>query len=255
MPSRYFGLCFFTVAILSVFMVPTRTSAGVYELRIYTTNQGKLDSLNARFRDHTVRLFDRHGMKSVGYWVPAQPPESENTLIYVLKHRSHNSAKESWKAFRSDPEWQKIARESEAEGKILAKTPESIFMEAADYSPQFRSENRDNKAIFELRTYRTNKAKLKNLDARFRDHTIGLFEKHGIRSVAYWHPAEEPDSKDTLIYIIRHDRLEAAKKSWQAFSSDPEWQKVARESQVDGKILRESPESTYMKSTDYSVIQ
>ncbi len=255
MPSRYFVLCLFTVSILAVFMVPTSVSADVYELRTYTTNEGKLDNLNARFRDHTVRLFDRHGMKSVGYWVPTTQPRSENTLIYALKHRSRDSAKASWKAFRSDPEWQNVARESQLDGKILAKAPESVFMDAADYSPEFKTENPDNAAVFELRIYRTHKAKLKNLDARFRDHTIGLFKEHGIKSVAYWHPVEEPDSKDTLIYIIRHDSRDAAKESWRTFGSDPEWQTVARESQIDGKILRESPESTYMKSTDYSVIR
>lgn len=255
MPSRRFPLILFIVFNLAVLMAAKSVSADVYELRTYTTNEDKLDNLHARFRDHTMRIFNRHGMKSVGYWVPTEKPKSQNTLIYVLKHTSPKSAEASWKAFRSDPEWQKVARESEVDGKILAKAPESLFMDAADYSPKYKSDKTDDEVVFELRIYRTNKGKLKNLDARFRDHTIGLFAKHGIRSVAYWHPVNEPDSTDTLIYIIRHDGRDAAKKSWQAFGSDPEWQKVARESQVDGRILRESPESIYMKATDYSAIK
>lgn len=233
--------------------------ADVFELRIYTTNEGKLDNLNARFRDHTVKLFKKHGIESVGYWVPTDGPEAKNTLIYVIKHKSREAAKESWKAFIADPEWKKVAKESQVDGRILAKAPESIYMEATDYSPDLSQQKDDKKSggktVYELRTYRTNKDKLKNLDARFRDHTIRLFKRHGIESVAYWHPVDEPDSADTLIYIIRHASRDAAQASWKAFGSDPDWRKVARESQVDGKILRERPESVYMRATDYSAIQ
>ena len=244
-----------TLLVLAVCLMPTNASADVYELRTYTTNDGKLDHLNARFRDHTIKLFDKHGMKSVGYWVPTKKPQSENTLIYVLKHESRAAAKASWAAFLADPEWKKVAKESQVDGQILAKAPESVLMHAADYSPEFKTDKSHGEAAFELRIYRTHKDKLKNLDARFRDHTIGLFEKHGIKSVAYWHPVEEPASEDTLIYIIRHDSGDAARASWKAFGSDPEWKKVAKASEIGGKILRERPESTYMKATDYSAIK
>lgn len=230
-------------------------NADVFELRTYTTNEGRLDNLNARFREHTIKLFDKHGMTPVGYWVPTQAPECTNTLIYVLKHKSREAAKASWKAFLSDPEWKKVARESQVDGRILAKSPESVFLNATDYSPEFSSGEPSGDTVFELRVYRTNENKLKNLDARFRDHTIDLFSKHGMKSVAYWHPADKPDAADTLIYIIRHDSDEAAAASWEAFRNDPEWRKVAKESQIDGKILRESPKSTYMKATDYSAIK
>ena len=92
----------------------------VYELRTYVTNPGKLDNLNARFRDHTVDLFKKHGIESVGYWVPTDGESSKNTLIYVIKHESRDAAKASWKAFVSDPAWKKVARESQVDGKILA---------------------------------------------------------------------------------------------------------------------------------------
>jgi hypothetical protein len=241
--------------VASFLLLPAQAPAAVYELRTYTTNEGKLENLNARFRDHTVRLFKKHGMESVGYWVPTDEPTSKNTLIYVIKHESRDAAKASWKAFLADPEWQKVAKESQVDGQILAKAPESVYMEATDYSPEYSNDEKSDDTVFELRIYRCNEGKLANLDSRFRDHTIRLFERHGIHNVAYWHPTDEPDSKDTLIYIVRHDSRDAAKASWQAFGADDEWKKVAEESQKDGKFLRERPEAIYMTATDYSAIR
>ncbi len=229
------------------------SAADVYELRTYTTNEGKLDALNARFRDHTVRLFEKHGIESVGYWVPTDEERSKNTLIYVIKHKSRDAAKASWKAFLADPEWKKAAKESGV--GALANPPVSVFAEATDFSPAWKNEKTDGEAAFELRIYRCNEGELGNLDARFRDHTIGIFDRFGMRSVAYWHPTDEPDSKDTLIYLLRHDSREAGTASWKAFGADEEWKKVAVESQKDGRFLRERPESIYMKATDYSAIQ
>lgn len=106
----------------------------VFELRTYTTNQGKLDALQARFRDHTTKLFERHGMTNVGYWTPQDAPGSQNTLIYILAHENREAAKKSWDSFRNDPEWKKVQQASEANGKIVSKV-ESVFMEPTDYSP------------------------------------------------------------------------------------------------------------------------
>src|SRR5262245_50298291 len=81
----------------------------VFELRTYTAPEGKLDALQARFRDHTRRIFDKHGMTSIGYWVPQDAPDSQNTLIYILAHKNREAAKASWAAFTADPEWQKVS--------------------------------------------------------------------------------------------------------------------------------------------------
>ena len=241
--------------LLGAFACSSQSFGDVYELRTYTTNDGKLDALNARFRDHSVGLLKKHGMESVGYWVPTDGPKSSNTLIYVIRHKSRDAAKASWAAFLADPDWKTVARESQRDGRILAKAPASVFMDATDYTPEFSSGKKGGDAVFELRIYRTNEGKLGNLDARFRDHTIGIFNRHGMKSVAYWHPADEPDSKDTLIYIIRHNSRKAAAASWKAFGADPEWRRVAKESQKDGAFLRARPESTYMSATDYSAIK
>jgi len=227
--------------------------ADVYELRTYTTHPGKLDNLNARFRNHTVQLFKKHGIESVGYWVPTDEKKSKNTLIYVIRHKSRDAAKNSWQAFLADPEWKKVARESQVDGQILSKRPESVYMQATDYSPSWKNGPVDRDDVFELRIYKAAEGKLGKLDARFRDHTIRLFEKQGMKSVAYWHPTDKPSSEDTLIYIIKHDSRAAARKSWPAFLADPEWKKAARESGV-GRLAR-PPEAIYMRATDYSGIQ
>ncbi|MCC6344085.1 MAG: NIPSNAP family protein [Bryobacterales bacterium] len=106
----------------------------VFELRTYTTNEGKLGDLNKRFREHTISIFNRHGMKSVWYGVPQDAPLRDNTLIYMLEHESREAARKSWDAFRADPEWKKVSAASEANGKIVSKI-ESVFLDPVDYSP------------------------------------------------------------------------------------------------------------------------
>lgn len=105
----------------------------VYELRTYTCFEGKLDALKARFRDHTIEIFKRHGMESIGYWVPQDPEKSKNTLIYIIAHPSREAATKNWKEFGSDPEWRKVAADSEANGKIVQHI-DSVFMDPADFS-------------------------------------------------------------------------------------------------------------------------
>ncbi len=105
----------------------------VYELRTYTRYEGKLEALKARFRDHTIDIFKRHGIESIGYWVPEDPEKSKNTLIYIVAHPSRAAAEKDWKEFRDDPEWKKVAADSEANGKIVQKV-ESVFMDPTDFS-------------------------------------------------------------------------------------------------------------------------
>lgn len=112
----------------------TSTAGHVYELRTYTAVEGKLANVNARFRDHTKRIFEKHGMKSVGYWTPLEGPTAGTTLVYILEHQSREAARASWAAFRTDPDWLKAKAESETAGPIVAKA-ESVFLTPTDYSP------------------------------------------------------------------------------------------------------------------------
>jgi hypothetical protein len=109
-------------------------SGRVFEIRTYTTFEGKLDALQKRFRDHTIEIFNRHGMTSIGYWVPQDAPRSQNTLIYIIAHPSRELAKQHWDDFRNDPEWKKVSAESEANGKIVSHV-DSVFADATPYSP------------------------------------------------------------------------------------------------------------------------
>jgi hypothetical protein len=112
-------------------------STEVYELRVYHAAAGKLPDLLARFRDHTVKLFDRHGMKSVAYWTPVDEPDKSNTLVYILRHPSREAATANWKSFQDDPEWKSVRDKSEANGKLVDKV-DSTFLTLTDFSPPLR---------------------------------------------------------------------------------------------------------------------
>lgn len=108
-----------------------KVSSRFYELRTYTTLPGRLPALNKRFAEHTLKLFEKHGMKNEMYWMPT---DEDNKLIYVVSHASREAADQSWKAFGADPDWQKVRAESEKDGKIVEKV-ERVWMKATDYSP------------------------------------------------------------------------------------------------------------------------
>ena len=113
--------------------VNAQTASRVYELRTYTAAPGKFDALNARFRDHTIRIFAKHGVKDIVYWTPNEGPLVGNTLIYVIPHASREAAKKFWSDFQSDPEWIKAKAASEANGPLTTKV-EAVFMTTTDYS-------------------------------------------------------------------------------------------------------------------------
>lgn len=103
----------------------------VYELRTYTTHEGKLDDLHKRFAEHTMALFEKHGMENIGYWTPTDMP---NTLIYIIAHESREAAEKSWESFRNDPDWQKAYEASRRDGPVVEKVV-SVFMTSTDFSP------------------------------------------------------------------------------------------------------------------------
>lgn len=115
-------------------VVHAQTADRVFELRTYTAAPGKLEDLKARFRAHTVRMFEKHGMTNIGYWVPLDEPLSTNTLTYVLAYPSREAARASWAAFRADEEWVAARTASEAGGPLTTRV-ESMFMAPADFSP------------------------------------------------------------------------------------------------------------------------
>lgn len=113
---------------------PQPAAPRVFELRTYTTAPGRLPALNRRFREHTLALFARHGMTSVVYGTPQDSARAQNTLVYLLAHPSREAAAQSWAAFGADPEWQRVQKASEADGRIVERV-ESVFLAPTDYSP------------------------------------------------------------------------------------------------------------------------
>jgi hypothetical protein len=224
---------------------------GIYEMRVYYAAPGKLEDLHARFRDHTMKLFTQHGMMNFGYWVPVN--NTNNQLIYVLGYPDRESARKSWKGFGSDPEWQKVVKTTEANGKLVAKS-ESIFMKATDYSPIVKNSVEPAARTFELRTYKATLGKLDDLHARFRNHTMNLFSKHGMTHYGYWTPVDkDKGAENTLIYILAHKSQEAAQESFKGFRADPDWIAARKASEEKaGGSLTLKVESLFMKPTDYS---
>jgi hypothetical protein len=114
--------------------VSAQTPARVFELRTYTANPGKFDAMKARFRDHILPLFKKHNLTVVGFWTYADPPASENTLVYVLAHDSREAAKKNWAAFSADPTRKQVWAETEKDGPINMKV-ESVYLNPTEFSP------------------------------------------------------------------------------------------------------------------------
>ncbi|HZZ72174.1 MAG TPA: NIPSNAP family protein [Pirellulales bacterium] len=106
----------------------------VFELRTYTTAEGRLDALHKRFRDQTNKFFAKHGMEIIGFWTPADGAAAKNTLVYMLAFPSREAAEKSWKDFQADPGWKAAKEESEKDGKIVEKVV-SVFLNPTDFSP------------------------------------------------------------------------------------------------------------------------
>lgn len=217
----------------------------LYEMRVYYAAEGKLETLLTRFRDHTTKLFEKHGMKNVGYWLPID--NKENKLVYILSYPNKEARDFSWKSFGADPAWKAVQTASEVNGKIVAKV-ESTFMKETDFSNSDFS-NKGNR-VFELRTYKTSPYNLGLLLARFRNHTLGLFAKYGMTNLSYF---TQVDNDNTLIYLLAHKSKEAGLASFDAFRVDKDWVATRTASELLGKgSLTTSVVSEYLVPTDFS---
>jgi hypothetical protein len=229
----------------------------VFELRTYTAASGKLDALQARFRDHTTKLFERHGMTNIGYWVPVD--NADNQLIYLLAFPDKATRDTCWKNFGADPEWLSVVKESEANGKLVSKVT-SLFLTATEFSAGFPpSAPADAPRVFEMRTYIAMPDQLAALHARFKSATLQLFARHGMTNLGYFSLLpEQTGHKQTLVYFLAHKDAPAATASWNAFRSDPEWltAKAASEKAAGGSLtIVDGIKSRFLLATDYSPIR
>lgn len=235
-------------------------SVGLYEVRTYTTNPGKMDALDARFRDHTIGLFRKHGMTPVAFFhvAPAADGKPDNRLVYILGYKDRAARDAAWTAFSADPEWTKVYKDSEANGAILTKAPENIFLTTTDYSPKLDMRPAAAPRFFELRTYTANPGKLEDLHSRFRDHTLTIFTRHGFTNFLYWRPTGgQPQMENKLVYLVAFPSLAARTEAFQKFSADPEWQKVSQASNANGPLLAQTNGvvAVQLIPTDYSPVK
>jgi len=247
----------FLLSLLFLAALPSQSPAQeltCFELRTYFASEGKLEALHSRFRDHTIDLFKKHGITNFFYCVPLE--NADNRLVYLLAYPDRESRETSWKRFLEDPEWQAAKAESEKDGKLVAKV-ESLFLTRTDYSPGKIELEGEGPRLFEMRRYTTLPGKLPALDARFRDHTVALFAKHGMTNLLYFHLDEGQEGYgSTLLYFLSHDSAESQKASFDAFRSDPDWIAARDASEKDGKLLIDKGVvSTSLNPTDYSPVK
>lgn len=234
---------------------PAEAPSTVYELRTYVAAPGKGEALLARFREHTTRLFERHGMVNIGYWLAADAKDGgAEKLIYLLRHRSREEAKASWQGFLADPDWRAAAKASEAGGKLVAGI-ESVYLTATNFTSPMDADNGGAERVFELRTYVAAPGKLPALDARFRDHTRAIFARQGMTNLGYFHPVDEKSgSGTTLLYFLAYPSREAAAAAWKGFRDDPAWVKARTASEREGKLTAKVT-SVYLRPADFSRIR
>ena len=225
--------------------------AGFFELRTYYCAPGRLDALQARFRDHTMRLFEKHGMTNLAYWIPLENPD--NKLVYLIGFPNEESRDSIWDSFVQDPDWKQAWEASTVDGPIVDSV-EQVFLRYTDYSPKMAAGDAGPR-VFSQRTYYTPEGKLPNLHARFRDHTLKIFENNGMTNVAYFDLDDRHERADrTLIYFITFPDTTARAASWATFLEDPEWLEARANSIADGPIL-DSLKFELLTATDFSPLK
>jgi hypothetical protein len=220
-----------------------------FEMRTYTANEGKRPDLIKRFQDHTLKLFEKNGIENIAYFIPTD--ESNNSLTFILAYPDQASRDVLWNKFANDPEWQAAYKASEANGPLVAKV-DQVFMEIApELNPEIIRWQNEGKRVFELRTYHMFPGRVDAINARFRDYTRELFQKHGMTNVMYWYTLEKDGSQTKLVYLLAHKSEKAGKKSFENFGQDPVWTMVRDRSEETGKIV-EKVVSVYLKPLPFS---
>ncbi|MCY2981753.1 MAG: NIPSNAP family protein [Planctomycetota bacterium] len=238
---------------------PTAKKDGkLYELRFYTTNPGKLPDLHARFRDHTMKLFEKHGMENIIYWnvidgAAKSDDDKDNMLIYIIAHKDEAAKDASWKAFIADPDWKAAAAKSEEKGKILAKAPSAIFMRETDFSAIDEPVNKNSDAparLWELRQYNDGPERVPHTVDRFGSGEKEIFTKHGMQTVKFWTATDN----SAFIYLLAHKDKASSDESWKGFRSEfPEFMKKYRDSHPNLPAGRGSGNDVrFLVPTDYS---
>ena len=214
----------------------------LFEHRVYTAVPGKLPALNDRFANHTIGFFKQYGVGMMGFWT--DDIGVSNQLTYITTFNTMADRETKWAEFGSDTERQQVFAETEVNGPLVAVV-ENTFMRLTPYSPSPQLSSK----VQELRVYDTLPGRLSALHDRFANHTMALFERHGIQNVAYW--TEDVGTNNRLVYMLGYESLADREKSWASFGADPDWKKAREASETNGSIVRKS-RHRIMRLTDYS---
>jgi len=214
----------------------------IYEKRVYKAVPGKLPAINARFANHTCAFFKEFDIGMVGFW--NDEIGASNQMTYITSFDSMADRDEKWTAFGAHKPWNEVRAETEVDGPLVAQVINS-FMTLTDYSPQpsFKT------SLQELRIYDAMPGKMPDLNNRFKNHTMALFEKHGIENVAYW--TDVVGTSNRLTYMLGYPDLARREKGWSGFQSDPAWQTARAASEENGALVRVSKHSM-LRLADYS---
>ncbi len=243
-----------TAAPAAAITTPARESR-LFELRTYYAGRGKLDALNARFRDHTVRLFEKHGITPIGFWSPVGNPD--NKLIFLVAYPNRAARDAAWTALIADPEWTRAKRATETDGRLVEKI-EEVFLTPTDFSPVVTPTRNGEPRLFELQTETVSAANADALNIQFRDHAAKLFGKHGVTAVGYWTVTNPAAGEATLIYLLAHKDADGREKAFVSLRSDPAWTTIKAD--ADKKIgvpltSKDGTRTVLLTPTDYSPLR
>ncbi|MBX7104699.1 MAG: NIPSNAP family protein [Gemmataceae bacterium] len=245
----------------------------VFEIRVYNSAPGRQADVNKLIATSGVKFMAKHQIEFLGAWVPADAKDER--VITLVAHKDKAAAVKNWAAFREDEGWKSELAAASTQGKAVAGFTQ-LFLTPTDFSPAIKPANVGNR-VFELRTYEAAPGKLAGLDSRFRDHTLKLFDKHGMTNIAYFHfaPGEKtttaemhkslapmgktasesavPATETGLVYFITHPSAEAMKANFGKFVADDAWKQARAASERDGSLTAKNGViSLLLKPTDYS---
>jgi hypothetical protein len=224
----------------------------LYELRHYHASEGRLNDLHDLVRNDALKAMAKAGITPVGFWTPKENKGGD--LLVLVSYPDNDAREKAGAQLGQDADLKKAVEAKETNGKLVAGM-DSFLLKTTDYSPAVKPDKTGNR-IFEARHYTAAPGRLEALHARFRDHTMRLFKKHGMTNLAYWSPpAGTKGAEDTLIYLLAHASVEAAKASFAAFGQDPEWQKAYKESEAKAGgplTVLGGVKSFFLEPTDYS---
>lgn len=225
----------------------------IYELRIYKAAANQMPALQARFRDHTLALFERHGITSVAYWTNLVGGHNDE-LTYLLSYESMGARQTAWAAFMADPDWQRVFQESSAAaGGALTAWIDNRFLTPTDFSPADHGGPSETPRLFEWRSYIASPDRMPALLARFRETAVRKFAEHGATSVGYWLNAVG-GRNDELQYVLAFRDMAHREEVWASFAQDEEWGRVRAESNKNGNLVAHLT-NKFLVATDYSPLR